>query len=104
MKRIFVTGFLFAGVSLAATWSGTLVDVICKAKDLASHTAKCGVACAKSGFGVVLADGKFVKFDESGNAKALAALKSTTKEKDLKVKVIGELDGETVKVASIELQ
>ncbi len=104
MKRIFTTVLFTAGVSLAGTWSGTLVDVMCKGKDLASHTAKCGVACAKSGFGLVLADGKFVKFDESGNAKALAALKSTSKEKDLKAKVSGELDGETVKVTSIELQ
>lgn len=104
MKRILAAVVLSAGASLAATWSGTLVDVMCKAKDLASHTAKCGVACAKSGFGLVLADGRFVKFDESGNAKALAALKSTSKEKDLKAKVSGELDGETIKVTSIELQ
>ena len=104
MKRNFAMVLLSAGISLGATWSGTLVDVMCKGKDLASHTAKCGVACAKSGFGLVLADGKFVKFDESGNAKALAALKSTSKEKDLKARITGELDGETVKVSSIELQ
>jgi hypothetical protein len=52
----------------------------------------------------VQADGKFLKFDESGNARTLAALKKSSKEKDLKVKVTGKLDGELIKVESIELQ
>ena len=77
---------------------------MCKGKDLSSHTTKCAIGCAKSGYGLVLSDGKFVKFDEGGNAKALAALKSTGKEKDLKAKVNGALDGDTVTVSSIELQ
>jgi hypothetical protein len=51
-----------------------------------------------------LPDGKFVKFDEAGNGKALATLKSSSKEKDLKAKVSGTLDGDMVKVSSIELQ
>ncbi|HTM48585.1 MAG TPA: hypothetical protein VL285_07895 [Bryobacteraceae bacterium] len=107
MKRILM---LCAGISLvsalafAETWSGTLVDVMCKGKDLAGHTTKCAVGCAKGGYGLVLSDGKFVKFDETGNAKALATLKATSKEKDLKAKVSGSLDGDTVKVSSIELQ
>ncbi len=107
MKRI---GMLLAAASLCAcaaladTWSGTLVDVMCKDKDLAGHTTKCALGCAKSGFGVVTADGKFIKFDESGNAKTLAALKTTSKEKDLKVKVNGSLDGEMIRVQSVELQ
>jgi hypothetical protein len=101
---------LCAGISLvsagafAETWSGTLVDVMCKGKDLAGHTTKCAVSCAKGGYGLVLSDGKFVKFDETGNAKALATLKATSREKDLKAKVSGSLDGDTVKVSSIELQ
>src|SRR5580704_17537121 len=95
---------LLTSGAFAETWSGTLVDVMCKGKDLAGHTTKCAVSCAKSGYGLVLADGKFVKFDEGGNAKALAALKSTAKEKDLKAKVSGSFDGETVQVSSIELE
>ena len=95
---------LLASAAFAETWSGTLVDVMCKGKDLAGHTTKCAVSCAKSGYGLVLADGKFVKFDEGGNAKGLAALKSTGKEKDLKAKVNGSFDGETVQVSSIELE
>jgi len=107
MKRILM---LCAGLSLlsvgafAESCSGTLVDVMCKGKDLAGHTTKCAVSCAKGGYGLVLSDGKFVKFDEAGNAKALMTLKATSKEKDLKAKVNGTLDGDTVKVSSIELQ
>src|SRR3984893_5781968 len=106
MKRISLifAVSLLASSAFAETWSGTLVDVMCKGKDLAGHTAKCAVSCAKSGYGLVLADGKFVKFDEGGNAKVLAALKPTSKEKDLKAKVNGALDGDTVTVSSIELQ
>ncbi|HWB96673.1 MAG TPA: hypothetical protein VG672_08230 [Bryobacteraceae bacterium] len=107
MKRfamLLAAGSLFTLAALAETWSGTLVDVMCKNKDLAGHTTRCALGCAKSGFGVVTADGKFVKFDEGGNAKTLAALKATNKEKDLKIKVNGSLDGEVIRVESLELQ
>jgi hypothetical protein len=61
--------------------------------------------CAKSGFGVVLGDGKFLKFDETGNAMALKRLKASgVKDKDLKAKVMGSLDGEVIKVESFDLQ
>jgi hypothetical protein len=107
MKRFAIfaaAASLFSTLAFADSWNGTLVDVMCKNKDLAGHTAKCGIGCAKSGYGLVLADGKFMKFDEAGNAKALAALKATSKEKDLKAKVTGTLDGETVQVQSVEIQ
>lgn len=95
---------LCAGLALAESWTGTVVDVMCKGRDLAGHTRQCALGCAKGGFGLVLADGKFVKFDETGNAKALAALKATIKEKDLKAKVSGKLSGEVIQVESVELQ
>ena len=104
MKRVAGLLTLFSSLAFAESWNGTLVDVMCKNQDLASHTTKCAIGCAKSGYGLVLADGKFVKFDEAGNAKALAALKATSKEKDLKAKVTGTLDGETVQVESVALE
>jgi hypothetical protein len=105
-KLFFITGAVCIAVvsSAAESWTGTVVDVMCKGKDLANHTAKCAVSCAKGGYGLVLPDGKFVKFDESGNAKALAALKSTAKEKDIKARVTGSLDGEVIKVDAIQIQ
>jgi len=104
MKRVAGLSILFASLAAAETWSGTLVDVMCKKQDLANHTTKCAISCAKSGYGLVMADGKFVKFDEAGNAKALAVLKASSKEKDLKAKVSGTLDGETVQVESVTLE
>jgi hypothetical protein len=94
----------FGAVAQAESWSGTVVDVMCKGKDLASHTRQCSLNCAKSGFGLVLPDGKFVKFNETGNAKTLAVLKSSTKEKDIKAKVTGKLDGDVIQVESVEIQ
>ncbi len=95
---------LLSALAFAETWNGTLVDVMCKGKDLSGHTRQCALGCAKSGFAVVLSDGRFLKLDEGGNAKALAALKATEKEKDLKVKVEGKLDGETIQVDTLALQ
>ena len=95
---------LFSMAAFADTWNGTLVDVMCKNKDLASHTTKCAVSCAKGGYGLVTGDGKFVKLDEAGNAKALAALKATEKEKDLKAKVEGTMDGDVLQVTSVEIE
>ena len=104
MKRLLLTASIFSALACAESFNGTLVDVMCKGKDLAGHTRKCALSCAKSGFAVVLSDGKFLKLDEGGNAKALAALKSSEKEKDLKVKVEGKLDGETIQVDSLALE
>ena len=52
MKRIalFVAAAsMFSVAAFAETWSGSLVDVSCKDKDLAGHTTKCALGCAKSG-------------------------------------------------------
>jgi len=87
----------------AESWTGTIVDTSCKTKDLASHGKSCLMACAGKGLGIVLSDGKFVKFDEEGNVKALAALKASTKDKDLKAKVTGKVEGDVLKVESVEM-
>ena len=98
MKKILFAFSLCSVAAFAETWSGTVVDVACKGNDLSSTRHKCAISCAKSGYGLVTADGKFVKFDEEGNAKALAALKATKKDKDLKATVSGDLDGDVIKV------
>lgn len=106
VSRLVLAVLLFTISAFAETWSGTIVDVMCKGKDLASHTSKCATmpGCSKSGFGVVLADGRFLKFDEAGNSMALKRLKApAAKEKDLKAKISGSLDGEVIKVESFEL-
>jgi hypothetical protein len=107
MKRLAIFAAAASMLSVAAfaeTMTGTLVDVMCKDKDIAGHTKQCALGCAKSGFGLVTSEGKFIKFDEAGNAKALAALKATDKEKDLKAKVDGSMDGDVLQVTSIQIQ
>lgn len=104
MKKILAGALFFSAAAFADTFSGTVMDSMCKGKDAADHTAKCAIACSKSGYGLMTSDGKFMKFDEAGNTKALAALKATAKEKDLKAKVMGTADGDSIKVESIELE
>lgn len=103
MKSI-ALALMLGSLAMAESYSGTVVDVMCKGKDLASHTRECAVMCSKSGYGLVTADGKFLKFDEGGNARALSALKKQTKEKDLKAKVSGSVSGDVLKVESIDFQ
>jgi hypothetical protein len=104
MKRSAWMLVMCAGLAAGETFSGTVVDVMCRGKDLASHTRECAITCSKSGYGLVTADGKFMKFDEGGNARMLATLKKATKEKDLKVKVTGAVAGDVIKVEAVELQ
>jgi hypothetical protein len=104
MKRSLLALLMLAPLAAAESFSGTVVDVMCRGKDLASHTRECALTCAKSGFALVTADGRFLKFDESGNARALAQLKKLTKDKDLKAKVSGTLDGDVLKVEAIDFQ
>ncbi len=103
MKRLSVALCFSAAAVLAESWTGSIVDVHCKGADLANHTRDCAIKCARGGYGIVLSDGKFLKFDETGNAKALAVLKASTKDKDIKGKVTGALNGDLIKVQSIDL-
>jgi len=107
MKSAFVSLALctiFGAAAVAASFSGTVVDVMCRGKDLASHTRECALTCARTGFGLVTPDGKFLKFDEAGNARTLSALRKATQEKDLKAVVTGDAEGDMIKVQSIALQ
>src|SRR4051812_1955662 len=102
MKRAVCLFALLVPIAAAETLSGTVVDLMCRGKDLAGHTRECAVTCSRSGYGLVTADGKFLKFDEAGNARTLTALKKLTREKDLKAKVTGTVAGEVLKVEAID--
>jgi len=83
-----------------------VVDVNCSKKVAATadaHTRDCALMCEKSGFGIVTADKKFLKFDADGNAKILAALKASDKTDHLRVNVSGDVQGDTIKVTSVKL-
>ncbi len=104
MRKLIAGIAIWPLLAVAETWTGTVVDVACKNNDLAGHTRDCALKCSRTGYGIVLSDGKFLKFDERGNMKALAALKASTKEKDLKVKISGALADDLIRVDAIEIQ
>lgn len=84
----------------------SVIDVSCSKKAAANadaHTRACALACEKSGFGILTADGQFLKFDADGNAKIAEALKASKKANHLRVNVNGDVQGDTLKVASIQL-
>lgn len=72
-------------------------------KMASEHTKECCLmdACAKSGFGIY-SEGKFTKFDAEGSKKAQTYLTSLKKEKNLKVKVKGELKEGVFVLAQIQ--
>ena len=53
---------------------------------------------------MLTADGKFYKFDEGGDKKALEALKATSKADNIQIIVDGYQDGDNLKVASLKLE
>jgi hypothetical protein len=97
----------FAVVLSAETWTNvSVIDSMCvdKAKgNPDKHTVKCALACEDGGYGILTADGKFLKFDEGGNAKTVAALQATKKTDALRVTVDGTLSGDEIQVKSLKL-
>ncbi len=111
MKRVLLVASILAVLPLAASaevWkNASLLDSMCAAKekvakDPDSHPASCALQCAKSGYGI-MADGKYLKFDEKGNEQIASELKSTKKTDHLRVTVDGERQGDTIAVKSVKL-
>ena len=87
---------------------GVLMDKMCSAKMKTADGAKmhpttCALKCRGSGFGVVASDGRYLKFDTEGDKKAVAALEATGKTETLTVSVEGDVDGDTIRVESLDL-
>jgi hypothetical protein len=104
---------LFLSVGLRAeTWTGDILDVLCRPENISTGAKKCqqnracmtSDRCASSGYGVLLADGRFLKFDAAGSAKALKALKAMTKDTDLKVTVTGTVTRDVIKVDTLDIR
>ena len=93
-----------ASVLSAETWKNApFLDAQCLDEFQSNpdkHTAKCARACEDGGYGILAADGKFLKFDASGNEKAAAALKDTKQTDHLRATVEGTLDGDRIKVTA----
>ncbi len=69
----------------------------------AKHTKDCSLdeTCEAAGFGIVTG-GKFYKFDERGNKKAIDYLTASKKEDNIKIEVTYTMDGDKMKVESIK--
>ena len=93
---------------------GYLVDEMCGSKmamsdvkksdaKAARHTKDCALAdhCKESGYGLV-SHGKFYKFDTEGDKKAESFLGSEKKENNIKVAVVGTVEGDKMTVESIK--
>lgn len=91
---------------------GTLMDVACSSHHATeagyteSHDKKCLLmeSCVKSGYSLVTADKKVLKFDKKGNDLALDLIKKADRDKDWKVSVDGTVTGDTIAVSNIRLQ
>ncbi|MGH9736076.1 MAG: hypothetical protein ACRD8A_15975 [Candidatus Acidiferrales bacterium] len=102
-----LVAFFLPAVASAKTFKDVpVVDSNCSARVINSpdsHTRACALKCADSGFGIVTADHKFLKFDDAGNKEIVGQLKSSTKKDHLRVNVTGEVQGDTLNVKSVTL-
>jgi hypothetical protein len=110
MNRIMkgaVVLFASAGFLLAESWSGTLIDANCKPDPSAAGNAKgdlpnsCAATATTKVFAVQTPDGKTYRLDSAGNAKAAATMKSN--DNKTSVTISGSMDGQMVKVESIDV-
>ena len=100
-----------AGQSNPQKFTGHLVDAVCAGNHATEpgyaekHDKNCNLmeGCIKSGYSLITADHKVLKFDSKGNEQALAFIKATNKDKSWKVLVTGTVDGQTLTVKSIAL-
>ncbi len=93
-------------VAAAETWENVpLVDHMCVDRVKANpdaHKTSCLLKCANSGYGI-LTGGNWLKLDDAGNEKALAALKKTSKKDHVRVNVTGEKKGDLISVSSLAI-
>ena len=81
---------LAAGVAAAQGFAGILLDAACKASQA---TAECEVSAGTTSFGILTADGKFLKFDANGNTLAKREVGKSEKAGKISVSVTGTVDG-----------
>ena len=109
---VVMAGLSMTGAAQGQTLKGTLMDVACSSHHASeagyteSHDKKCLLmdSCVKSGYSLVTADKKVLKFDAKGNDLALALITKTEREKDWKVSVAGTVTGDTIAVSNISMQ
>ena len=98
------------GLASAESFSGTLVDATCYNQQKTAQT--CTATNSTTAF-MIDVSGKVYQLDDSGNAKAAAAMKNRADRSTdannatnaaITAKVTGKLEGTTIAVQSIEVQ
>jgi hypothetical protein len=93
-----------AALAFADSWTGKLVDASCKVSNEGTTTvADCLATPATHLFALELPDAKVLNLDAAGNGKAADAIKNAQKS-GFTAKITGSLDGQTIKVETIEFQ
>jgi len=91
----------------AETWENvSVIDTLCLSRFESrpdEHTRECALQCVKGGYGLIDADGNYLKFDAAGNEKTVAALKASDKADHLRATVVGEKNGDTVTVTAVTI-
>ena len=117
MKRLILAGAAVVGLFIGSasvraedkTIHGVLIDNHCSAKMMKAddpakaagdHEKACCLKCGKDAGYAVISGKKMYKFDDKGNEMATKYLDD--KEHTTMVTIKGDVEGETVKVASIE--
>lgn len=113
MRSILVTiacGFVFAGLCLAETFNGKLIDASCASQQ--QSTATCAPTSSTTAFALEVS-GKLYKLDDTGNSKAAEALKSqanresnpdSAQQAAVTARVRGTLEGDILKVEAIQVR
>jgi hypothetical protein len=101
---------VFAGLCLAETFTGKLIDASCAAQQ--KGTTSCSPTDSTTMYAIDVS-GKVYKLDDSGNAKVADALKNqanrdanpdATKKAALTARINGTLDGDVLKVDTVEVR
>ena len=117
--RLIALLFLSSALSLAGSWSGTLVDSKCfdseernvNPTDTLTHVDRdqnqelryCSANPKTRSFAVVQPDGLSFKLDPAGNTKAAEIVRKVGKKSRLAVTITGEMDRNTIRVDSISM-
>jgi hypothetical protein len=96
MKKVLAVFAFAAMTSMAADWTGYVVDQSCASKPAMKGNEACAARCIKGGSPAVLLtdDGKIYKIAEQDKVTAHAGHKVT---------ITGKLDGETISVDSVKM-
>lgn len=118
--RLTLVALVSAGLSMAGTWSGSLVDAKCYEseernvnptdtltavdRDVNMELRFCSPRTKTMLFTLVMPDGESFRLDAAGNAKATELVRKEGKTPRLRVAVMGEAVKHTIQVESISME